>query len=242
MAATLLTSPPRSRIAAGALTIGLEAAVIALIALGFAAPPALRQQVGAALTAIDLTRPPTPPPPAQHHARDAGKAAPAHARAHAAPVAAATPPVALKPPPIAAAPVAARGTARDNGAALAGTGSGAGGIGNGTGSGGNGTGAGDGASDPELVKGDIRDSDFPMAARQGLEKGRTATEMAVSAQGRVTGCRVTRSSGFADLDDATCRLAVKRFRFRPAMDAAGRPIAGMVDYDQVWEASGPAEN
>jgi protein TonB len=47
-------------------------------------------------------------------------------------------------------------------------------------------------------------------------------------------CRVIGSSGFAVIDEATCRLIEQRFRFRPALDASGKPIAWTVRTDYTW--------
>lgn len=223
-----------------ALLAGLIELGLALTVLYGLAGPAGRARVTDAISAIAFTQPPPPrtppPPPQQHHHKDAGKAAPPARKAQAAPIYA--PKVAVAKPIIPTAPTPGRGAAPSNGAALAGNGSGAGGQGNGTGAGGDGNGEGDGGDDPEWVGGKIKDSDYPEAARAAHIRGTTETEISVSPQGRATGCRVTRSSGSALLDDTTCRLVLQRFRFNPATDAGGRPIAGVVDYDQEWRPAG----
>jgi protein TonB len=56
----------------------------------------------------------------------------------------------------------------------------------------------------------------------------------VGTDGRVSGCRVTRSSGHAELDATTCRLIEQRFRYRPARDAAGRPVPETVSRTFDW--------
>ncbi|HYD38320.1 MAG TPA: energy transducer TonB, partial [Allosphingosinicella sp.] len=55
--------------------------------------------------------------------------------------------------------------------------------------------------------------------------------------GRVSDCKVTRSSGSPALDSVTCRLIVARFRYRPARDAEGRPIAETISGEHVWEVA-----
>jgi protein TonB len=55
-------------------------------------------------------------------------------------------------------------------------------------------------------------------------QGTVAVRFTVRADGRVGGCAVIRSSGHAELDDVTCRLIEKRFRYRPALDASGRAV------------------
>ena len=190
--------------------------------------------------------PPLPPPPPPAKARAAaGKAAPANSRAKAAEVFAVPQPIPL-PIPIRAAVIPAIGSADHSGAApLPGPGSGAGGAGNGTGSGdsgdgsGNGTGDGDGGDDAEWTGGRITDRDIPKTARDTLRQGGTTSALiAISASGRATDCRVTRSSGSGELDATACRLILQRFRFRPATDRAGNRVAGQITYDQEWVRSG----
>jgi protein TonB len=227
--------PVRWRAAVLAGTI--EAAVIVGIvhALGFdpAAP------VSKTLTSLSVFTPepsntPPPPPPPQADSQDAGKAAPPAMREKAAAVIA--PPVPLPTQTMPAAPVPGVGVMPRNGAApVPGPGSGAGGVGNGTGAGGNGNGDGAGGDEPELTKGRIDDKDYPFEALEQRAKGLTRTEIDVSVQGRPTGCRVLKSSGFPILDNLTCRLALKRFRFKAARDASGQPIAGSVYYEQDWQ-------
>lgn len=63
----------------------------------------------------------------------------------------------------------------------------------------------------------------PAAKRAGIE-GRVGVVLTVGADGRVSDCTVTSSSGNADLDDTTCRLAKRSGRFKPALDDTGKPI------------------
>lgn len=221
----------RSRLAAGAGALALEALLVAGLILGLAGPARIGQAVES-LTAITL-RPPPPPP--VHHSQPAGDAGAAARRHKASPIP--PPRIVVAPPmPVVAAPRPAEATQALNGAASHGDAdSGAGGAGNGTGSGGNGEGAGSGSSDPELVAGQIRDKDYPASARAAGHHGATDTDLAIAPDGRVSGCRVTGSSGDADLDATTCRLVVKRFRFLPARDAAGHAVAGEVQYTQDWD-------
>ncbi|MFC4293491.1 TonB family protein [Novosphingobium tardum] len=194
-----------------------------------------------ALVSVALSRPPVPPPPApipppqpRVSSEASGKASPPNIRSKAAQVFA--PPVArFTPPPLPTAPKPGTGSQTTQGAApVTGPGTGAGGYGNGTGSGGEGDGTGGGGSDPDWVGGRIKDRDYPLAARQAQAGGTTQTTLAIGTDGRVRSCRVTRSSGNAQLDETTCQLVLQRFRFRPARDAAGRTVPSTVDYDQVW--------
>jgi len=142
------------------------------------------------------------------------------------------------PPSIAVAPIGGQGTAAAAGAAVPGPGTGAGGIGTGLGSGlyGRGTGGGVGGRGvrARLIKGGIYPRDYPRRAFERGEQGTTYLRFVVQPNGRVRDCIVTRSSGHRDLDTATCPLLERRLRYRPARDAAGRPIAETIRGQQGW--------
>lgn len=72
----------------------------------------------------------------------------------------------------------------------------------------------------------------PAAKRAGIE-GRVSVSLSVGADGRVADCRVTSSSGNADLDEVTCRLAKRSGRYNPAKDDAGNAIASTVRIPSV---------
>jgi protein TonB len=62
----------------------------------------------------------------------------------------------------------------------------------------------------------------------------------VQPDGRVGGCTVVRSSGHASLDETTCRLIERRFRYRPALDASGRPTSATEYKSFDWSVPGSA--
>lgn len=228
-----------ARARSAGLAAGLEVGLVVLLLFGLAPPSGLRQAVQSSIAAVTLAPPPPPPepvkpPPPQRHHTPAGRAAPANLRAKAAPVLAVPMPL-PKPVPIPVAPQVAVGADTHSGAApVPGPGTGAGGQGNGTGSGASGNGDGDGGRDPEWTGGRIKSSDYPEAARAAGAQGTTSVTISVSAQGRPSGCHITKSSRNRDLDGATCDLVMRRFRFRPARDSAGHAVSGEVDYDQEW--------
>lgn len=67
------------------------------------------------------------------------------------------------------------------------------------------------------------DDDFPDASRRAEEQGVTRVSYVVGADGKVSSCTVTQSSGFPRLDDATCKIIMRRFRFNPAT-RDGQPV------------------
>jgi periplasmic protein TonB len=168
--------------------------------------------------------------------RPEGAASPPNVRSQASEIVAPPPVVTLPPPPILAAQVAGTGVAATQGAApVAGPGTGAGGFGNGTGSGGTGDGDGGGGGEPpRLIHGRLKDSDYPRAAGAAGVGGTVSVRYFVGEDGRVGECRITRSSGNAELDEITCRLIRERFRFRPSLDDDGQPVGAFLVEKHSW--------
>lgn len=69
----------------------------------------------------------------------------------------------------------------------------------------------------------VTDKDYPKEALRNGWQGTTHFELAIGMDGRPTGCKVTRSSGYLILDEETCHLLMRRARFRPAVDDEGKP-------------------
>ena len=65
--------------------------------------------------------------------------------------------------------------------------------------------------------------------------GRASFKLAISAEGRVTGCTITSSTGHDALDTATCALVAKRARFDPARGKDGEPVGGSYAGTIVWQ-------
>jgi protein TonB len=217
-------------------------AMIAVLAVGIGLASGLDlgvvRTVGDAITAITI---PAPPPvrediaPAMAPSDKApGKASAANRQAKAAVVTA--PPSKLPPiaPPIAAAPRPGAGHEASAGATpRPGAGSGAGGRGDGTGAGGSVSGTG-GGTKAVWRSGTIRDRDYPRDARRARAGGEVEVRFTIEATGLVSGCRITRSSGDASLDETTCRLIGERFLFKPATNAAGEAISSLYGWRQSW--------
>lgn len=169
-----------------------------------------------------------------------GGSSPPNLRSQATPVVSPTPilPLPVRPP-IVSAPVAGVGADPSSGAAdVRGPGTGSGGLGNGTGSGLGGDGPGGGGygrdSPPRRIRGRLRYSDLPENAAELGISGRVGVIYAVLANGRVTDCRVSSSSGSATLDELTCRLIEQRYIYEPSRDWRGRPINSHVEHYEEW--------
>jgi periplasmic protein TonB len=185
---------------------------------------------------------PTPSPTLAAEAQTSRKrdvASPENLRNQASAVFAPVLPPLRPPPPIVAAPRPAIGNASNTGNAdRPGPGQGAGGVGDGTGGGGDGDGNGNGDGDaltrPVQIRGKLRWSDLPEELREARQGGELELTYRVNIDGRVSDCRVTRSSGLPSLDARTCRLITERFRFRPSRDASGRPVPSYIIESHGW--------
>lgn len=82
--------------------------------------------------------------------------------------------------------------------------------------------------------GGISDEDYPAAALRQEAEGTTVARYTIGTDGRVTGCSIQSSSGNSTLDDTTCKLIERRFRFRPAQDSDGNPMSETRTQRVVW--------
>jgi len=109
-------------------------------------------------------------------------------------------------------------------------------LGSGAGGGSGGTGYGSGGGrDLELLSGDITPQDYPHHLAKAGIGGTVRMLGTVQTNGRVTNCRVIRSSGVSELDGLTCRLIEQRFVYRPATDRNGRPVTDQVEIEWTWD-------
>jgi protein TonB len=84
------------------------------------------------------------------------------------------------------------------------------------------------------LAGYISMDDYPAEALRQHAQGTVRVALDVDETGRVSACTVLQSSGFAVLDQATCRLMSSRARFAPAHDAAGRPVKDVFKTSIAW--------
>lgn len=214
--------------------------VAALYGLARALAPdltaAVERQVVSAFT-ITASPPSDPPPPENQAEPDEGAQGAPGREAVAKPVSAQPPKVRVKQD--AAAPKASStGTASQSGAAAAGDGTGAAGSGFGTGSGNSGSGRGGIAvSKPVHISGRIdnaRDFPVPPGGREARKGTQVIVRVIVGTDGRARDCTVFRASPDPQADRITCQLVESRLGFRPAMDAAGNPVAAPFYWRQQW--------
>lgn len=218
-----------------ALALCVQAVLASLLLLGLS--PAARRQVAQSALAAFST-PASPPPPAPHSAPRAAPAPAAQqgaAGVHAVSrsIVAPVPPVVLTLPP--APHVASSGAANTSGMRNEGTGPGAGVSGNGGGNGAGGAGQGGGGTPLAQIAGSIDSArDYPRAGRDARIGHSALIVFTVGVDGRAHDCQIRESSGDPESDAITCRLALERFRFRPATDASGQPVEHIYGWRQKW--------
>ncbi len=78
-------------------------------------------------------------------------------------------------------------------------------------------------------------NDYPSRALQQEREGTTGFRVTVGANGRVTSCEISSSSGHPDLDQATCTNVTRRARFDPALDSNGQPTTGTYSNRVRWQ-------
>jgi periplasmic protein TonB len=229
------------RIKAAIATALLEALLAYALFAGFWRPPPNAEADPLKRFAIlaEAAPPVVSVPPVERSTKPEGAASPPNLKSRATEIVAPPPLVRpIVPPPVVAAPTPALGSDWSSGAAdVRGPGTGSGGIGTGTGSGDGGLGEGGGrrtGSPPRKLRGRLNDSDYPRSAGEAGVGGEVSVIFAVETNGRVTNCEVTESSGYAALDENTCRLIMRRYRFEPAKDWQGRPVRSRVTENHSW--------
>jgi periplasmic protein TonB len=70
--------------------------------------------------------------------------------------------------------------------------------------------------------GSISNDDYPPSAVRNEESGVSVATFVVGTDGKVTSCNASGAS--ATLDAEACKLIIRRFRFKPALDSNGSPI------------------
>jgi protein TonB len=230
------TTRPRER------AYALAAVILVQVAFGFALLNGLRVSVVRSADTvqrlIDIALPKPSPPPVPPRPKPKAKAVrhlSAAPKAEPKPLGGSPGPKPAHAPPSVAPVVPVRPSAAPSGG---GNGTGpAVGSGAGGGTGGEGFGSSDeGGTDLEQIAGEITTSDYPRDLRERGVGGRVGVVFTVGANGRVTRCSITRSSGVPELDALTCRLIQQRFVYRPSTDRFGRPIPDEVEGEHDWIA------
>ena len=222
--------PDRAKAIAAVAAVHVALAFIILTGLNVRMVRTVVEQ----LTTIEIGEPPPPPPvqpPPAPKPEQAKKAAGAPApKAEPAPVVAPQPKIPA-PSPIPAAKVAGTGSAPSSGAGTSGTGTGAGGTGNGPGGGGYGEYS---RFTPARLVGRIPNSEYRRISAGRVAQGSATIAFRVNPSGRISGCRVLRSSGDPYVDSMVCDAATRWLLFNPARDPSGQPVSQDITYTPSW--------
>jgi len=80
--------------------------------------------------------------------------------------------------------------------------------------------------------GSISDEDYPSSSIRNEEAGTSVATFTIGTDGKVTACDASGAS--PTLDAETCKLIIRRFRFKPALDTSGQPIAETKSQRVTW--------
>ena len=81
----------------------------------------------------------------------------------------------------------------------------------------------------------VSNDDYPSRAIREEAQGTVRFTLTVGADGRVSNCAITGSSGSSTLDDTACRLLTSRARFDPKLDGNGNPTSGTWSSSFKWQ-------
>ena len=81
----------------------------------------------------------------------------------------------------------------------------------------------------------LSDRDYKSSWVRRELTGVASFRLDIATTGKVTGCRVTGSTGHSELDEATCALVQRRARFEPARGGNGEPVAGSYSSSVRWQ-------
>jgi periplasmic protein TonB len=86
---------------------------------------------------------------------------------------------------------------------------------------------------PAVQKGgSISDEDYPPSSIRNEEAGTSAATFTIGTDGKVTTCNASGAS--PTLDAETCKLIIRRFRYKPAVDSSGSPISQTKTQRVTW--------
>lgn len=80
--------------------------------------------------------------------------------------------------------------------------------------------------------GSISDEDYPPSSIRNEEAGTAVARFTIGTDGRVTQCSASGAS--PALDAETCKLIMRRFRYKPAQDAGGNPVQETKSQRVTW--------
>jgi TonB family protein len=80
---------------------------------------------------------------------------------------------------------------------------------------------------------------YPQAARASGEQGRVSFTLSIDETGRVTDCKVTKSSESPLLDETTCNFMTANGRFEVARNKKNKPTPSKWSSSMMWKLETP---
>jgi TonB family protein len=80
---------------------------------------------------------------------------------------------------------------------------------------------------------------YPQAARATGEEGRVSFTLSIDETGRVSDCKVTKSSESPLLDETTCNFMTANGRFEPARNKNNKPTPSKWSSSMMWKLETP---
>jgi hypothetical protein len=80
----------------------------------------------------------------------------------------------------------------------------------------------------------LKPKDFPNSPKSEIESGRLAFRLDISDAGQVTGCKVLYRTKSDIYTDQVCTALVQRAKFKPALDAQGKPVKSFYINRVLW--------
>jgi protein TonB len=80
--------------------------------------------------------------------------------------------------------------------------------------------------------GSISDEDYPPSSIRNEEAGTSIARFTIGTDGKVASCNASGAS--SALDAETCKLIIRRFRYKPAKDESGNPIEETRSQRVTW--------
>jgi protein TonB len=86
---------------------------------------------------------------------------------------------------------------------------------------------------PNARNREVSADDYPSASQRAGEEGTVGIRVVIGTDGRVKDCQVAQSSGFSRLDERTCQIVLRRWRFKPATEN-GQPVEQTMNQNYRW--------
>ena len=87
--------------------------------------------------------------------------------------------------------------------------------------------AGTGTTAKPSANAEFLAKNYPAESLQRGEQGRVGFQLTFEADGSLTACAITQSSGFAALDNGTCDMLAQSAKIEPARDTEGRRVSAV---------------